>query len=153
MNQAKLFKPSIHVGQPVISALQTKPGHPHMPAHSVTELVMTQNSGDEITLLLPMLAHLCRVADRWITWVNPDKVDRELLESFGVDMDKIRLIHCANEDNEHRVLKEALQQGNSHTVIASPSTLNEKHLVELQGSAKKGASHGLFIRYRQSFSA
>ena len=118
--------------------------------HSVTELVFTQHSGDEVMLLLPMLAHLCRVADRWITWINPDKVDREQLESFGVDTRKIRLIHCDPETNSHRILKEALQQGSSHTVITSMKVISDSALVELQRAAKQGDSHGLLVRYRDA---
>ena len=120
------------------------------PSHqsSITELVLTQHSPDEHLLLLPMVAHLSRITDRWITWVSPTRIDKSLLTSFGVDTNKIRLIQCDTEEDRRWILWEALSTGTSHTVIAAPGALSAEALSHLESAAHKGNSRGLLIRYR-----
>ncbi len=114
----------------------------------ITELVLTKHSPDAELLLLPMLAHLSRDAERWITWICDSKIDRQHLENYGVDMDKIRIIYSDQLNNTHWVLWEALNAGTSHTVIATPGLLGDDDMRHFEEAAQAGSSRGLFIRYR-----
>lgn len=114
----------------------------------ITELVLTKHSPDAELLLLPMLAHLSRDTERWITWICDHKVDRQHLANYGVDMDKIRIIYSDQLNNIQWVLWEALNAGTSHTVIATPGLLSDDDMRHFEKAAKSGSSRGLFIRYR-----
>lgn len=114
----------------------------------VTELVLTSNSPEQLQILLPMLAFLSNQHEnRWITWIAPEYLNRQVLEAYGVNTRCIRLIHCAPE-NLLWVTWEALASGTSNTVIASPGKLSEKELHHLEAAAHKGQCQGLLLRAR-----
>ena len=117
-------------------------------AHGVTELILTRHSPDKAMVLLPMISHLSRTASRWITWVVDSKVDKQLLESYGVDTSKLRLIYASAGKESRWLVWEALRAGTSECVIATPGRLSEEELGHLEAAAKQGASHGLFINYK-----
>lgn len=115
----------------------------------VTELVLTSNSPEQVALLLPMLAYLSKTCyDRWITWIAPHNITRQLLENFGVNTRLLRLIHTNDQQNDLWITWEALAAGNSHTVIASPGKLNDKELKQLETAALRGNCQGLLLRVR-----
>lgn len=115
----------------------------------VTELVLSENCPEHASLLFPMLAFLSQQAqDQWITWVAPKGIDRSLLNQYGVDTRKIRLIHANTAEDVLWITWEALATGNSHTVIASPGKLTDKELCQLESAAHKGLSQGLLLRFR-----
>lgn len=119
------------------------------PASGVTELVLTSESPEQLGLLLPMIAFLSNSSrDRWITWVAPHNINRELLESYGVNTSLIRVIHCQDPQTLLWITWEALSAGNSHTVISSPGKLTDKELAELELAAQNGSSQGLLLRVR-----
>ncbi|WP_323814786.1 cell division inhibitor SulA [Cellvibrio sp. NN19] len=119
------------------------------PASGVTELVLTSDSPEQLALLLPMIAFLSNVSsDRWITWIAPHNINRELLESYGVNTRYIRVIHCQDPQTLLWITWEALSAGNSHTVISSPGKLTDKELAQLELAAKNGSSQGLLLRVR-----
>ncbi|MDQ2075580.1 cell division inhibitor SulA [Marinimicrobium sp. ABcell2] len=115
----------------------------------ITELVLTQNAPDQTQLLLPMVAHLSRSCqDRWLTWISPGPVDRGLLERYGVDTTRIRLIHINDQHDARWIVWEALAKGNSHTVIAAPGKLTKREMHLLEGAAQRGECQGLMLRMR-----
>lgn len=114
----------------------------------ITELVLTQHSPDAHMLLLPMLAHLSRNAERWITWIADSPIDRLELASYGVDTDKIRIIRSNSDESTRWILWEALNTGTSHTVIATLDELSESGFDHLESAAQAGESRALLIRYR-----
>lgn len=119
------------------------------PASGVTELVLTSDSPEQVALLLPMIAFLSNTcSDRWITWIAPHNISRELLESYGVNTRYIRVIHCQNPQTLLWITWEALSAGNSHTVISSPGKLTDKELTQLEVAAKIGECQGLLLRVR-----
>ncbi len=119
------------------------------PQHGVTELVLPASHGENSALVLPMLAHLSKQAEnRWISWIAPPKIDKAQLISSGVDLNKLRLIHLKPGLDPLWATWEALAAGNSHTVIASPGSLNEKAFTALEKAARQGICHGLLIRLR-----
>lgn len=141
-----------HSGYIASSYRQAGPGT--SPAQSgVTELVLSHESPDLANLLLPMLAFLSNQRDaahqnRWITWVAPQGIDKALLQQYGVDTGKIRLIHISKPEDILWITWEALAAGNSHTVIASPGKLSEKELRQLEAAAHQGQTQGLLLRFR-----
>lgn len=117
-------------------------------AFGVTELVLTSDNADQLHLLLPMLAYLSHHSEnRWITWVSPKNLSRDLLLAYGVNINCLQLIHCPDE-NSLWVIWEALAAGTSHTVIASPGRLSDKELMQLEVAATKGGCQGLLLRSR-----
>jgi cell division inhibitor SulA len=114
----------------------------------ITEVVLP-NSEDSLALILPMLAHLSRTcADRWLTWIAPKGVHRDMLVDYGFDVTKLRLVHVKNAEEALWVCWDALVAGNSQTVVASPGRLSEKTVRALECAALRGNSQGLLIRYR-----
>ncbi len=115
----------------------------------VTELVLAANEPQQLAMVLPMIAHLShKETDRWITWIAPQGIDRSLLETFGVDTQRLRLIHSPNHQDYNWVIWEALRTGTSHTVIANVGALPEKAIRQLNEAAHVGHCDGLLLRFR-----
>ena len=119
-------------------------------SHSgVTELVLANDSLEQLALILPMIAFLSHSqGERWITWISTQPIARELLEAYGVNTRVLRFVHCKDGDNARWVTWEALAAGTSHTVIASPGKLSDKEMAQLEQAAYMGKTQGLLIRLR-----
>jgi cell division inhibitor SulA len=123
--------------------------------NGITELVFTQDSSEQLSLLLPMIAFLNQQdRTRWITWVAPEQfINRELLEAYGIDTRFIRIVrypqqHSLDKQTLLWLTWEALVAGNSHTVIATPGKLTGRELMQLEGAATHGNCHGFLLRTR-----
>ena len=115
----------------------------------VTEVVLSGEDPAQLSLILPMLAHVSRHNDnRWITWISDARIDRRLLDAYGVDTGKLRLVYPARQDDVLWITWEALAAGNSHTVIASPGKISEKHFQQLDEAAGRGDARGIMLRLR-----
>ena len=115
----------------------------------ITELIIANGSPEQAALIMPMIAFLSQSCkNRWVTWIAPLHVTREFLESYGVDIRFLRLIHCADETRRLWITWEALAAGNSHTVISSPGKLNDKELKQLENASYQGQCQGLLLRIR-----
>lgn len=129
--------------------LQTQTAQQAVPNCGITELIIANASPEQAALLMPMIAFLTKsCADRWVTWIAPQHMSRDFLESFGVDTRFVRLIHCSDEESRLWITWEALAAGNSHTVIASPGKLTEKEFKQLEVAAAQGNCQGLLLRVR-----
>lgn len=130
------------------------PHHPEKVAgktasFGVTELVLANDSLDQLALILPMIAFLSNTrTDRWISWITPHPVARQLLETYGVNTKLIRFIHCEDGESARWITWEALAAGTSHTVIASPGKLGDKELFQLEQAANQGNAQGILLRLR-----
>ena len=115
----------------------------------ITELIIANSSPEQAALIMPMIAFLTKsCVNRWVTWIAPQHMSREFLESFGVDTSFVRLVHCSDEESRLRITWQALAEGNSHTVIASPGKLTEKEFKQLESAAQQGQCQGLLLRVR-----
>lgn len=113
----------------------------------ITEIVLPNCKG--LSLLMPTLAHLSRLTgERWFTWMPHQRVTKASLQSYEFDLTKIRLIHPSCESQSFSFLWEALAQGNSQTVVASPGRLTERQINQLEQAAQIGQCTGLLVRYR-----
>lgn len=115
----------------------------------ITEVILADESARQLAMVLPMLAHMSNTGDaRWVTWVAPPAISRESLQGYGFNLSRLRLVHTRGEEELLWVFWQALAQGNSHTVVASPGRLSEKSLIKLEQAAIEGDCQGLLIRYR-----
>jgi cell division inhibitor SulA len=132
-------------------SLQQKQSNPNT---GVTEVVLpgdieSRKSEAQLTMVLPMLAHLSHQAkDRWFSWIAPKGISKQILNDYGFDLSKVRLIHTRSEEETLWVLWQALAEGNSEAVVASPGRLTDKAFNSLEQAASYGNSQGLLIRYR-----
>lgn len=117
--------------------------------HGVTELVLPVEQLGDMAMVLPMIAHLSqRDNNRWMTWIAPQGINRRLLEAYGVDTQRLRIIHTQTDIDCCWMIWEALSSGTSHTVIASPGVISDKALSQLDHAAKQGNCDGLLLRFR-----
>ncbi|WP_049721947.1 hypothetical protein [Gilvimarinus polysaccharolyticus] len=115
----------------------------------LTELVLAHGAASSWSMILPMVAHLCRQdSQRWLTWVTSEPLPAALLISFGIDPLRLRQVHCRDSEQQLWVTWDALELGNSHTVIASPGTLSQAQERHLEQAAYAGNSQALILRYR-----
>jgi cell division inhibitor SulA len=132
-----------------VRQLQSKTFSKSPPTSGITELIIANASAEQTALLMPMIAFISKSCqNRWVTWVSPFQINREYLESFGVDTRFLRLVHCGEEASRLWITWEALAAGNSHTVIASPGKLTDKELKQLENAAYQGQCQGLLLRVR-----
>ncbi len=116
---------------------------------SLSEESASQESPIQLAMVLPMLAHLSRqTRNRWFSWIAPKGISRQMLKDYDFDLSKVRLIHTRDEEETLWVLWQALAQGNSEAVVASPGKLSDKALTSLEQAAWQGNTQGLLIRYR-----
>lgn len=135
-------------------AQQTRVSSASQQQHGVTELVLPVEQLSDMAavlqaMVLPMIAHLSqRDHSRWMTWIAPRGISRTLLETYGVDTQRLRIIHTQGESDCCWMVWEALNSGTSHTVIASPGVISEKAIAQLDAAAKSGKCDGLLLRFR-----
>jgi cell division inhibitor SulA len=119
------------------------------PAVGLTELILTSDEPEQLGILLPMIAFISNSAcDRWISWIAPHNVTRELLESYGVNTTRIRIIPTA-ADRRLQITKEALLAGNSHTVITTLTDTSPSELAMLENATYRGNCQAILLRTRQ----
>ncbi|BFM06983.1 SulA-like leucine-rich domain-containing protein [Halioxenophilus aromaticivorans] len=137
------------VTTPLAATPSVAKGVPASNSDHITELLVSKYCPDYLQLLLPMLSHQSRIAgSRWITWIANSKLDKQLLESFGVDTQKVRFVYPRDTDVIFDLVEEALVAGNSHCVVA----VNENFLAEqmhlLNSAAKFGNAMGILVSHR-----
>lgn len=118
------------------------------PSHAVTELILTRHSPDLALIVLPMIAHLTKTSNRWVTWIVNQRVNKELLQSYGIDTGKLRIVHTSVGEDCRWMIWEALSTGTSECVIAAPGNLSEQEMSHFECAAQQGNSHGLMINYK-----
>lgn len=119
------------------------------PNSGITELVLTGDNAQQMSLIMPMIAYLSKQDDnRWITWITAYKPDRGLMQKFGVNTKYLRFIHSNSSEDQRWIAWDALALGNSHAVIASPGKLTKKDFYQLESAAKNGGSQGILLRSR-----
>lgn len=121
------------------------------PAESVgvTELILANNSIEQLNLVLPMIAYLTQQqSERWVTWITDRPFDKKLLTNLGINTKVFRIINCADKQSLLWITWEALSAGTSHTVVADVKKLSENEIHQLEQAAKTGMCQGLLLRIR-----
>lgn len=118
----------------------------------ITEIHITQSQGGAVSreVLLPMLAHLSKQGkDRWFTWIAPKGISKSLLLRYGFDLNKVQLVHTDSSTDIRWLIWEALNNGNSETVVVEASSLSKlsaADVSEFEAASIKGACRGLLLR-------
>ena len=107
----------------------------------VTEIVLPGFNAELDTVVLPMLAHLTQhSSQRWVTWITPmglskTGICKKLLQEYGFNLDKLRLIHLKDNQSSLKVFWDALSVGNSDTVVGSVDQLSDRDFKHLESAA------------------
>lgn len=122
----------------------------HHSSGGLTELVMTDFGGQQRAIILSMATQLSHSpGGRWLTWITGDRqLARALRQCRDIAAEGLRLVYCENEADQLWMAWDALNLGNSHTVIASPGRLSDRALAELERAALQGNSQGILVRNR-----
>lgn len=118
----------------------------------ITEIILSEFGDDQSAILLPMLAHLTnKCNDRWLTWIAPTGINKTLLQEYGFNLSRLRLIHPSKAIGKTgALLWDALANGCSHTVVCTAHNLTEQDCRQLENAAIQGNTRGLLLRNRQA---
>ena len=111
------------------------------PAASLIELLMPSAGFGELRLLIPAIRALSQSESRWIAWINPPFIPyAPALESLGVDINKMLLIHPRSHEDALWALERATRSGSCALVMAwlDDKQLKLKDTQRLQVAARQG---------------
>lgn len=128
------------------------------PGDGLTELMVDAPGIGELQLLMPAMRRLSRAQDRWIVWINPPhRPYAPALQSCGIDLNKILVIHPKTAEEALWALEKVLQSGSSSMALAwiDERQLSIKNSRRLQLAAKQGGQHGqcLSVLFRPTAAA
>lgn len=120
----------------------------HSPALSgITEIVLAHSQS--LSFVLPSLAFLSQQpSDRWLTWLPPTTITKQLLQNYSFDFSRTRFVYPKNSEQAFWLFCEALAEGNSHMVVGAPGALTDQQMTRLEHAADMGACSGLILRDR-----
>ena len=119
----------------------------------MTEVIIPQGQNSN-HILFPLVASLSKQKEkelqsnskRWVTWITDRKPSRQQLDSFGSNNTHIRIIHRSAADDNRWVIWEALNKGNSHTVIADIASVTKDDITQFEAAARQGNCVGILAR-------
>ncbi len=122
----------------------------------MTEVIIPQGQNSS-HIIFPLVASLSNQASndsniktkeqqRWITWITDRKPNSEQLASFGADTAALRVIHTKRNNDSRWIMWEALNTGNSHTVIADLENISASDIEQMESAAKNGNCMGILTR-------
>lgn len=117
----------------------------------VSEIVMPAGGQETGELILPMLAHLSQQSkDRWLTWISPDVLPKQLYRSYGFSLKNVRTIHSSNDEQSLWIMWDALNNGTSDYVVAgfnqsASVTKRERRLLET--ACQNGNARALILKF------
>lgn len=113
----------------------------------VSEIILSSSQDDPYKLVLPMLAHLSHQCEnRWFTWVTQSKLALEKLENYAFQRSHIRIIRANSDDYAQKILKEALRNGNSSTVVADLKNLSAEERLHIENAGVSGKCNTIILR-------
>jgi len=119
------------------------------PRHGLVELLGSQPGIGELRLLMPALAALSQQESRWILWVNPPHIPyAPALESLGVDVRKVLLVHPRQHQDALWALEQAQRSGTCSAALAwlDESRLRNPEIRRLKLAARAGTTLTLLFR-------
>jgi len=120
----------------------------------MTEVIIPQGQNSN-HILMPLVASLSKqqeqsithnTSERWVTWITNRKPSKQQLDSFGSNNTNIRIIHTNLEQDNRWIIWEALNKGNSHTVIADIDSVSKNDIEQLEIAATEGDCVGILTR-------
>ena len=117
---------------------------------SIVEFVFPGEPRQQLSLILPTLAHLSHHSDqRWLTCIGPLFLSKKDCQAYQLNWQRLLQVlpnqRCAIIDLAER----ALLAGKSHTVVClAPTTLFASELNRLERAANLGRCQGIVIHGR-----
>ena len=120
----------------------------------MTEVIIPQGQNSN-HILFPLVASLSKQQEntllqnnskRWVTWITDRKPSKHQLDSFGSNNAHIRIIHRRAVEDNRWVIWEALNTGNSHTVIADIASVTKDDITQFEAAARQGKCVGILAR-------
>jgi cell division inhibitor SulA len=113
----------------------------------MTEVIIPQGQHYQ-GIIFPLVASFSQQdSARWVTWFTDCKPSREQLAQFGADITHLRIIHTTHFDDYRWILWDALNTGNSHTIIAEMPTINSHDIEQFELAAGNGHCIGIIVRH------
>ena len=123
------------------------------PAASLMELLMPSAGFGELRLLIPAIRALSQSESRWVAWINPPFIPyAPALESLGVDINKMLLIHPRSHEDALWALERATRSGSCALAMAwlDDKQLKLKDTQRLQVAARQGETLTCLFRPQKS---
>ncbi len=112
----------------------------------ITEILMPY--GDDLAMVLPMLAHLSQQSDdRWFTWIVPSNFCVADLQPYNFP-NNLRLIYSHSNEQSLWLFWEALAKGNSAHVAVCLEAFSEHDRERLEAASALGKTRGMVLRAR-----
>lgn len=137
--------PALCTGCPTLDRLLPDGGWPRA---DLVELLCNVQGIGELRLLMPILAQLSHEQRRWIAWIAPPHIPyAPALAAYGIDINRILLIHPRTARNALWALEQALKTGTCSAVLGWPGDeLRHQDIRRLQVAARQGGTLGLLFR-------
>ena len=100
-------------------------------------------------------AHICqqhKEQHKWVLFINPEESSIEQLAKIhGIDSSKILMVNYKNSFKSNQKIAlthitSVLSKGNCSAVIVSNSTFKKQEIMQLESSAKKGATQCFILK-------
>ncbi len=141
-----ISSPGLDTGFPELDALLPD----GWPGACLAEILVERPQAGELTLLMPVLAELCRER-RWIAWIDPPHLPlAPALAARGLDPSRQLLIHTRPGADPLLAMEQGLGSGTCSAVLAWPSALDGRALGRLQQAAERGDARGFVFRPRKA---
>jgi len=125
----------VHQAHPTQHSLKTA-------SSRMTEVIIPQTSNSD-NIIFPLIASMTkqnaqRAQERWVTWITDRKPNYQQLRHFGASVDSLRIIHVEKNNDNRWIIWDALNTGNSHTVIADTMSMNDSDIEKFEIAAING---------------
>ncbi len=121
----------------------------------LTEVIIPQANGSQ-NIIFPLVASMSQQEkrlplqssskQRWLTWITDRKPSQQQLAFFGANIDTLRIIHINKHRDNRWIIWDALNNGNSHTVISDVTRLDKEDISHLENAAINGDCSGILVR-------
>lgn len=120
----------------------------------MTEVIIPKSSHSD-NIIFPLVASMTKQSslhaptsneERWLTWITDRKPNSQQLKQFGAKIESLRIIHIEKSNDNRWIIWDALNTGNSHTVIANVENINNNDIEQMEAAATRGDCTGVLVR-------
>jgi cell division inhibitor SulA len=135
----------------MLSALQNSPQTNIR--HRMTEVIIPDQEMSN-SIIHPLVTSLSNqqksIEQPWVTWITKNKPSITNIQALGASIEKLRIVHTQDGKDNRWIIWEALQKGNSHTVVVDSEFISEEDMRELETAANIGNCAGIVFRSSKS---
>jgi len=141
---AWVAEPSVPTGFPELDVVLPGGG---WPAGALTEIYAERPGIGELQIVMPAMARLTQVAERWVTLVAPPYLPyAPALAAHGVNLSRLLLVQAPATDENLWACEQALRAGGCGAVLAWLTHIHERAVKRLQLAAEAGGTLALLFR-------